>query len=92
MARSAALGEPGKGQLLGREGDVRALFRALAVIVRIRPSDAGGSGELSGSSQPFPSWLCFADLQYVGGLGELTGAPGGGRSRPARSSTSPPPA
>ena len=27
-------------------------------------------------SEPFPSWLCFAELQYVGGLGELTGAPG----------------
>jgi hypothetical protein len=27
--------------------------------------------------EPFPSWLCFAELQYVGGLGELTGAPGG---------------
>ena len=40
--------------------------------------------------KPFPSWLCFAELQYVGGLGELTGAPGGGRSRPTRSSTSPP--
>ena len=32
---------------------------------------------LAGYSEPFPSWLCFADLQYVGGLGELTGAPGG---------------
>ena len=28
-------------------------------------------------TEPFPSWLCFAELQYVGGLGELTGAPGG---------------
>jgi len=28
-------------------------------------------------SEPFPSWLCFADLQDVGGLGELTGAPEG---------------
>jgi hypothetical protein len=27
--------------------------------------------------EPFPSWLCFAELQYVGGLGGLTGAPGG---------------
>ena len=27
--------------------------------------------------KPFPSWLCFAELQYVGGPGELTGAPGG---------------
>ena len=26
--------------------------------------------------EPFPSWLCFTELQYVGGLGELTGAPG----------------
>ena len=27
-------------------------------------------------TEPFPSWLCFADLQYVDGLGELAGAPG----------------
>jgi hypothetical protein len=27
-------------------------------------------------TEPFPSWLCFAELRYVGGLGELTGAPG----------------
>src|SRR5215472_15648713 len=27
-------------------------------------------------TEPFPSWLCFADLQYMDGLGELTGAPG----------------
>jgi hypothetical protein len=27
-------------------------------------------------SEPFPSWLCFADLQYVDGFGELSGAPG----------------
>jgi hypothetical protein len=26
--------------------------------------------------EPFPSWLCFAELQYVDDLGELTGAPG----------------
>ncbi len=32
-----------------------------------------GDGPLS---EPFPSWLCFAELQYVDGLGELTGAPG----------------
>jgi hypothetical protein len=24
---------------------------------------------------PFPSWLCVADLQYVDGLGELPGFP-----------------
>jgi len=24
-------------------------------------------------TESFPSWLCFAELQYVGGLGELTG-------------------
>src|SRR6204780_1473219 len=35
-------------------------------------------------TEPFPSWLCFAYLQYVDGLSELPGAPGGGRSRPAR--------
>jgi hypothetical protein len=28
-------------------------------------------------SEPFPSWLCFAELQCVDGLGGLTGAPGG---------------
>ena len=50
VARGAALGEPGQGQLLGWEGDVQAL----AVIVRTGPSDAGGSGELSGSS-PLPA-------------------------------------
>src|SRR5581483_11807192 len=27
-------------------------------------------------SEPFPSWLCLADLQYVDGLGDLAGAPG----------------
>src|SRR6185437_1946623 len=27
-------------------------------------------------SEPFPPWLCVADLQYVDGLGELSGAPG----------------
>jgi hypothetical protein len=27
-------------------------------------------------SEPFPSWLCLANLQYVDGLGELVGAPG----------------
>jgi hypothetical protein len=27
-------------------------------------------------SESFSSWLCFAELQYVDGLGELTGAPG----------------
>jgi hypothetical protein len=27
-------------------------------------------------SEPFPSRLCLADLQYVDGLGELAGAPG----------------
>src|SRR5690242_244587 len=26
-------------------------------------------------SEPFPTWLCFADLQYMNGLGELSGAP-----------------
>ena len=26
--------------------------------------------------EPFPSWLCLADLQYVDGLGEPSGAPG----------------
>src|SRR5689334_18723679 len=25
--------------------------------------------------EPFPSWLCLAKLQYMDGLGELTGAP-----------------
>ena len=33
------------------------------------------SGGLARSIDPFPSWLCFAELQYVDGLGELTGAP-----------------
>jgi hypothetical protein len=33
-------------------------------------------------TEPFPSWLCFAELRYVGGLGELTGAPG--KKVPAR--------
>jgi hypothetical protein len=28
------------------------------------------------TTEPFPSWLCLADLQYVNGLGELSGAPG----------------
>jgi hypothetical protein len=27
-------------------------------------------------NEPFPSWLCFADLQYVDGLGDLASAPG----------------
>ena len=27
-------------------------------------------------SEPFSSWLCLMDLQYVDGLGELAGAPG----------------
>src|SRR6516164_10632194 len=27
-------------------------------------------------SEPFPSWLCLADLQYVNGLGELASTPG----------------
>src|SRR6185437_7477091 len=27
------------------------------------------------NSEPFPSWLCLAKLQYMDGLGELTGAP-----------------
>ena len=27
-------------------------------------------------NEPFSSWLCLADLQYVDGLGELAGAPG----------------
>ncbi len=27
-------------------------------------------------NEPIPSWLCLADLQYVNGLGELSGAPG----------------
>jgi putative transposase len=27
-------------------------------------------------TEPFPSWLCLANLQYVDGLGELAGAPG----------------
>jgi putative transposase len=27
-------------------------------------------------TEPFSSWLCLADLQYVDGLGELSGAPG----------------
>jgi hypothetical protein len=30
----------------------------------------------SSYKEPFPSWLCFAWLQYVDGPGELTGAPG----------------
>jgi hypothetical protein len=37
----------------------------------------GGIQTLLSFTEPFPSWLCFAELQYVGGLGELTGAPGG---------------
>ena len=28
------------------------------------------------NTEPFPSWLCLAGLQYVNGLGELSGAPG----------------
>jgi hypothetical protein len=47
-----------------------------------------GDGTLM--QEPFPSWLCFAELQYVDGPGELAGAPGGKGSRPAPSSTSPP--
>src|SRR6266568_7523955 len=31
---------------------------------------------LVADSEPFPSWLCLAGLQYVNGLGELSGAPG----------------
>jgi len=27
-------------------------------------------------TEPFPSWLCFAELQFVDGLGEFPGAPG----------------
>src|SRR6266568_150157 len=27
-------------------------------------------------TEPFPSWLCLADLQYVDGLGEPPGFPG----------------
>ena len=27
-------------------------------------------------TEPFPPWLCLADLQYVDGLGEEPGAPG----------------
>jgi len=27
-------------------------------------------------SEPSPSWLCFVDLQYMDGFGELAGAPG----------------
>ena len=29
-----------------------------------------------GMTEPFPSWLCLANLQYVDGLGKLAGAPG----------------
>jgi len=36
-------------------------------------------------SEPFPSWLCPADLQYVDGLGELTGAPGAAAELPENS-------
>ena len=32
-----------------------------------------------GTAEPFPSWLCLVDLQYVDGLGELSGAPGAQR-------------
>jgi hypothetical protein len=59
------------------------------LIVRAR-NYFSNVGAQQHSREPFPSWLCFAGLQYVGGLGELTGAPGGGRSRPTRSSASPP--
>jgi hypothetical protein len=27
-------------------------------------------------SEPFPAWLCLANLQYMDGFGELAGAPG----------------
>jgi hypothetical protein len=30
----------------------------------------------TGDIETFPSWLCFAELQYVDGLGEFPGAPG----------------
>src|SRR6516164_1940199 len=36
----------------------------------VRP-DLAGHG-----SEPFPSWLCLAGLQYVDGLGQLPSAPG----------------
>jgi hypothetical protein len=35
------------------------------------------AGDVTGTdNEPFPSWLCLANLQYVDGLRELTGAPG----------------
>jgi hypothetical protein len=36
--------------------------------------------DLRKQSEPFLTWLCLADLQYVDGLGELAGAPGQQRS------------
>jgi hypothetical protein len=47
------------------------------VVLASRISAHPATGPLPPRSEPFPSWLCFADLQYVGGLGELTGVPGG---------------
>jgi hypothetical protein len=32
--------------------------------------------QLTSYTEPFPSWLCLADLQNVDGLGELASAPG----------------
>src|SRR6266851_8845051 len=58
----------------------------VADVVRRPASGANGhvpnAGMPPAQNEPFPSWLCLADLQYVDGLGELSGAPGAAAELP----------
>src|SRR6266516_113392 len=54
----------------------------LTIELPVQPLESTPGVRCGHFTEPFPSWLCFADLRCVGGLGELTGARG--RKVPAR--------
>jgi hypothetical protein len=55
----------------------RTRFSAISTAAARRP-EAGSPLRIRGAAdtEPFPSCLCVADLEYADGLGELPGAPG----------------
>lgn len=57
--------------------DHAVTFRFTALRLARHRAAASRTFAWYAGTETFPSWLCFAELQYVGGLGELIGAPRG---------------
>jgi hypothetical protein len=70
------------------EGTVRVIALGICLVAvatsRYLRATASRQSELAPvpeNTEPFPSWLCLASLQYVNGLRKLSGVPGLGRHK-----------